>query len=166
MRQDDADDALALHDGDQTGVAGSVRLPKRRHQHVRGSAYGKPARHDALYVAIAVGAQSVGDGGPCDGADDDLPAKDGEDILQGMNAAVEGVLQGVRGSESGEAAEHHVSHRDRGCRVLRARGVGFALRCQQDGAAHENHPDILQTDACKDEQKASCLADADGRFCA
>ena len=105
------------------------------------------AGHDGLDVAVAVVAQGVDDALAGDDADQLRAADDGEILLQGVDAADEGVGEGVGGRERGEVGEHDFAHVHGVDDGLEEDALIFDLRADHDEEAGDDEPGAVEVHA-------------------
>ena len=106
--------------------------------------YLEGAGHDGLHVAVAVVAQGVNDALAADDAHQLRTADDGEVLLQGVDAADQGVGQRVRGREGGEISEHDFAHVHGVNDGLEKDALVLDLRADHDEEAGDDEPGIVE----------------------
>ena len=99
LRGDDAYDAVAFEDGDDLRALPGHDAAEGFDEGVVGLRGLEGAGHDALDVAVAVCCERLDDALAGDCADEIASAHDGEDVLQGVDGALQRVFEGVGGGE-------------------------------------------------------------------
>ena len=162
LHADDADDASALSDGDEGEAAAGGEAADGGAEGVFGAGDLEGAGHDGLDVAVAVVAEGVDDALAGDDADEFGTADDGEVLLQGVDAAIERVGEGVTGREGGEVSEHDFAHAHGVNDGLEEDALVFDLRADHDEEAGDDEPGAVQEHAGEHGGEGEELAESAG----
>lgn len=161
----DADDTVAIEDGNQLGALSCHDAAKGFDEGVVGLGDLEGTCHHTLDIAVALGLQRFDDALAGDGSNKIIAAYDGEDILQGVDGALQSFFEGVGGGEGAEVGQHDVAHAD-GIVLGGKEEVGVVhVRADEDEAADHDEPHIGQDASGDGEKDADDLAEARGGAC-
>src|ERR1035441_8089289 len=163
LHADDAYYTATFGDGNEREAAAGGQAADGGAECVLGPGNLEGARHDRLHIAIAVAAQGVHNALPRNDADQLRAADYGEVLLQGMNAAGEGVGEGGRGRERGEVGEHHFAHVHCVYHGLEEDTLIFNLRADHDEKSSNEEPGAVEQHAGDHGGQGEQLSQAGGR---
>lgn len=165
LRGDDADDAVAVEDGDELGSLASHDAAEGFYKGVVRLGRLEGAGHHSLDIAVAFGLQGFDDALAGDGTDESASANDRKDILQGMDAALESLFEGGRGRERGEVGEHDVAHAKWvGLGVEQEAGI-VHVGADEDEAADHDEPHVGQDASGDGKDETDDLTETGRRAC-
>ena len=113
-------------------------------------------------IAVAIVAQGVHNALARNDPDQLWTANDGEILLQGVDAADEGVGEGIRGRERGEIGEHDFTHLHCVDHGLKEDTLVFNLRADHDEKAGDDEPVIVEQHTGDHGGEGQDLAEAGG----